>query len=194
MWTGMLDNGANIMCTNIETAYALNRPIKNHNKPTKIIFEEDVSIGRKSREEKIHTVKDLIDGLTIIYSEANGCEDLEYRVNASRRDRRIPKESVLEVLWLHRCMNHLSPQVMANAIRHGSWRGVPEKVTPILVETIFDKLDCPACELAKRHKVPIPLGSGVKCMIPGHSLSVDYKGPINPVAYGGFKDLSLIHI
>ena len=84
-------------------------------------------------------------------------------------------------------MNHLSPQVMANAIRHGSWRRVPEKVTPILVETIFDKLDCPACELAKRHKLPIQLGSGVKCMISGHSLSVDYKGPINPVAYGGFK-------
>ena len=108
-------------------------------------------------------------------------------MNATRRDKRIPKENVLQVLWLHRCMNHPSSQVMANAIRNGSWIGVPNNITPELIETIFDKLDCPACEIAKRHKPPTPLGSGIKCIIPGQSLSVDYKGPISPTAYGGFK-------
>ena len=259
----MLDSGANIMCTNEQTAIALNRQIKYYQNSIKInfgglhkvecttyanfgkilgnvaiiqqlpttlvptipfldkgfviiymkgrsfilsknghiittatqnkdglfYFDLEPIVNFENLEEggEIKTVNDLIEGLKLISSEANGCEILESKVHASRRDKRIPKESVLQVLWLHRCMNHPSAQTMANAIRNGSWIGIPDNITPALVETIFDKLDCPACEMGKRHKAPIPLGSGIKSIIPGQSLSVDYKGPINPSAYGGFK-------
>ena len=88
-------------------------------------------------------------------------------------------------------MGHLSAQMMAGAIRNGSWINVPEGITPSIVENIFNKIDCPACATGKRNKIPTPSGSGVQQLIPGWTLSYDYIGPINPPAYGGFTGIGV---
>jgi Reverse transcriptase (RNA-dependent DNA polymerase) len=271
---GMLDNGANATCTNIETAKKLGREIRYYETPAKINFGgvremectmyadfgeilgevtivenlpktlvpaipfldrgfatiymkgrgfiisktgKIITVAKQHRdglfyfelepivkykeeysqqqgdEDRIKTVKDLIQGLTMMCSEATGCEALEFEINASRRDRRLPKELVLKVLWLHRCMNHVSPQIMATAIRNGSWINIPQGITAALIENVFAKMDCPACAWAKWHKLPTPIGSGIKPTMPGASLSVDYKGPIKPPAYGGFNGFFIFY-
>ena len=90
-------------------------------------------------------------------------------------------------------MGHPNAIVMADAIKTGAWIGVPKSITPELVIKVLTHIDCLSCALAKRNRLPRQLGSGINNNIPGSFISVDYKGPITPAAYGGYTGWYLFY-
>jgi len=50
----------------------------------------------------------------------------------------------------------------------------------------MNRIKCLTCELTKRNKLAHNNNSNIHINIPGECLSVDYKGPINPTAIGGY--------
>ena len=67
--------------------------------------------------------------------------------------------------------------VMADALRSGAWLGLPTDITPDHIIKVLSHIDCLACALAKRNRLPRSQGSGINNNVPGRYLSVDYKGP-----------------
>jgi hypothetical protein len=100
-----------------------------------------------------------------------------------------------DILWLHKRLGHPSRATMHKALQHHCWTGAPPNITPTEIDTVLNKLQCTACELAKRNRLNRALGSGVHQIYPGASISVDYQGLISPTSLRGytgfylFKDL-----
>ena len=99
-----------------------------------------------------------------------------------------------DVLWLHKRLGHPSRATMHKAIQHNAWLGAPSDLAPSQIDAVLDKLQCTACELAKRNKLNRSLGSGIHQIFPGATISVDYQGLMTTSVrgYTGFflcKDL-----
>jgi hypothetical protein len=78
-----------------------------------------------------------------------------------------------DILWLHKRLGHPSRATMHKALQHHCWTGAPPNITPTEIDTVLNKLQCTACELAKRNRLNRALGSGVHQIYPGASISVD---------------------
>jgi len=100
--------------------------------------------------------------------------------------RKPPIELSKKVFDLHKGSNHvLSLRKMATMIRDGLLMGTD--ITAAEVELVNQHQHCYACAMSKWNKLTIPRGSGFKTMIVGRDWSMDYSGPFNPVAIGGYN-------
>jgi hypothetical protein len=95
---------------------------------------------------------------------------------------RAAAEVVRLVMQFHRVTGHASARVMAKAIRDGSWKNAP--VTAGDVETVFNKVTCVACAIAKTNNLTRQVGAGIVNPAPGFSISLDFK-QVNPISIGG---------
>jgi hypothetical protein len=91
---------------------------------------------------------------------------------------------VKEALWLHKRLGHPSRQVMMKSISNQSWTGIPHGLTPAIIDSVFHHLDCTACALGKRNKLPREKGSGIHPVDVGHTLSFDYQPVTSPSITG----------
>jgi hypothetical protein len=104
-----------------------------------------------------------------------------------RQDGRITPGQIRTVHWLHKRMGHASKRNIIASIRNGNWRGLPENITPQMVEKVLSDQPCTSCALGKRNKLDKREGSGVGPTRPGQMISIDYVGPITPVSIRGFN-------
>ena len=111
-----------------------------------------------------------------------------FPIKRSRSNSRVSPSLSNRIHLLHKKMNHPGREAMAQAIQSGQWilQGDDKKITPILIRKLFDKYPCTACALAKTNKLPQAQGSGLLPDQPGHTISFDYKGPINPTSTAGY--------
>ena len=121
-------------------------------------------------QSAVHDVNE--DALTELVSKAPR--------RKSRRGEIIPVWLVEAVFDLHNRMGHPSAKVMAKAIDHCMWIGVHPAITPAVVNKIFEKRHCIACEIGKMRHLVVPVGSGVKEIAVGHTISWDVCGKISP--------------
>jgi len=81
--------------------------------------------------------------------------------SSDRQTDTIDPIMVKEALWLHKRLGHPSRQVMMKAISNQSWTGIPQGLTPAIIDSVFHHLDCTACALGKRNRLPREKGSGI---------------------------------
>jgi hypothetical protein len=109
-------------------------------------------------------------------------------VNANERLspalRRLVRES-------HELSGHLSPSALAQAIRDGVIRNVPEKLTPDLILKVNRVEQCVVCEAARRTHEDVPQGSGAIPIAPGSHFSGDSLGPVRIATPEGYRYISL---
>ena len=101
-----------------------------------------------------------------------------------RQTETIDPAMIKEALWLHKRMGHLSRQVMMKAIAHNAWTGIPVGLTPSIIDSVFHHIECTACSLGKRNRVPREKGTGIHPVHPGHTLSFDYQ-PVSTLSITG---------
>ena len=97
-----------------------------------------------------------------------------HKRSSGRQTDTIDPTMVKEALWLHKRLGHPSRQVMMKAISHKSWTGIPQGLTPAIIDSVFHHLDCTACALGKRNRLPREKGTGIHPLDVGHTLSFDY--------------------
>ena len=112
-------------------------------------------------------------------------------LEATRKKRKIERQTttidpalIKEALWLHKRMGHPSRQVMMKAISHNAWTGIPVGLTPDVIDSVFHHIECTACALGKRNRLPREKGSGIHPVHPGHTLSFDYQPVTTPSITG----------
>ena len=105
------------------------------------------------------------------------------RIN-ERQTETIDPAMIKEALWLHKRMGHPSRQVMMKAIAHHAWTGIPVGLTPSIIDSVFHHIECTACALGKRNRVPREKGTGIHPVHPGHTLSFDYQPVSTPSITG----------
>jgi hypothetical protein len=96
----------------------------------------------------------------------------------------IDPAMIKEALWLHKRMGHPSRQVMMKAIAHNAWTGIPSGLTPDIIDSVFHHIECTACALGKRNRLPREKGTGIHPVHPGHTLSFDYQPVTTPSITG----------
>ena len=101
-----------------------------------------------------------------------------------RQTETIDPAMIKEALWLHKRMGHPSRQVMMKAIAHNAWTGIPVGLTPSIIDSVFHHIECAACSLGKRNRVPREKGTGIHPVHPGHTLSFDYQ-PVSTLLITG---------
>jgi hypothetical protein len=87
----------------------------------------------------------------------------------------LSSRKVLEILWLHKRLGHPSRATMINAIQNNAWQNIPPTITPQDINIVFTHVQCTACALGKRNKLPVNVGSGISPTSPGHTISFDYQ-------------------
>ncbi len=105
------------------------------------------------------------------------------RKNARQTDN-IDPEMIKEALWLHKRMGHPSRQVMMKSVAHNAWTGIPIGLTPAIIDSVFHHIECTACALGKRNRLPREKGTGIHPVQPGHTLSFDYQPVTTPSITG----------
>jgi len=73
---------------------------------------------------------------------------------------------------------------MMKAIAHHAWTGIPVGLTPSIIDSVFHHIECTACALGKRNRVPREKGTGIHPVHPGHTLSFDYQPVSTPSITG----------
>ena len=73
---------------------------------------------------------------------------------------------------------------MSKNISNHAWVGIPEGITPGLINRVMQRKPCTACDLAKRNKLDKQTGSGVGPTRIGEVLSCDYQGKIKESIHG----------
>jgi hypothetical protein len=73
---------------------------------------------------------------------------------------------------------------MMKAINNQSWTGIPHGLTSAIIDSVFHHLDCTACALGKRNKLPREKGTGIHPVDVGHTLSFDYQPVTSPSITG----------
>ena len=96
----------------------------------------------------------------------------------------IHPDLIKEALWLHKRMGHPSRQVMMKSIAHNAWTGIPTGLTPAIIDSVFHHIECTACALGKRNRLPREKGTGIHPVQPGHTLSFDYQPVTTPSITG----------
>jgi hypothetical protein len=81
-------------------------------------------------------------------------------------------------------MGHPSRQTMMKAISHNAWTGIPRGLTSAVIDSVFHHIECTACALGKRNRLPREKGSGIHPVHPGHTLSFDYQPVSTPSITG----------
>ena len=101
---------------------------------------------------------------------------------------RVSPDLSRRIHLLHKRMLHPGREAMAQAIASKQWKLSDEDkdITPAVIRKLFDKYPCTACMLAKTNKLTQQHGSGLLPDHPGHTISFDYKGPINPTSTSGY--------
>jgi hypothetical protein len=105
------------------------------------------------------------------------------RKNARQTDK-IDPAMIKEALWLHKRMGHPSRQTMMKAIALNAWTGIPTGLTPSIIDSVFHHIECTACALGKRNRLPREKGTGIHPTHPGHTLSFDYQPVTTPSITG----------
>jgi hypothetical protein len=93
-----------------------------------------------------------------------------------------PKDLIIEVMRLHRCLGHASFRSMATGIRDGMIVGTELSYADIVA--VSKRLDCKSCACAKWTRKSIPVGSGIVTNNPFETISLDPIGPYSPAAIG----------
>lgn len=106
---------------------------------------------------------------------------------ASSADTRLSAALIRLVREAHELSGHLSPSALANAIRDGVIRNVPERLTPELIAKVNRVEQCVVCEAARRTHEDTPQGSGALPPDPGSVFSGDSIGPVRISTPEGFK-------
>lgn len=112
---------------------------------------------------------------------------LPRQINAVRMEvlPRLTKQQISSVLDLHERLNHPGSAVMAKALANHAWIGIPNDITPALVERVFSNQACLSCHLGNARHSPHGPGTGAPYPYFGSSFSVDYV-PVSVTALGGF--------
>jgi hypothetical protein len=64
---------------------------------------------------------------------------------------------------------------MMKAIQNNASQNIPSTITPQDINIVFTHIQCAACSLGKRNKLPVNVGSGISPTSPGHTISFDYQ-------------------
>jgi len=100
--------------------------------------------------------------------------------------KRIPTWDISFRVWRgHRNANHMSLTTMGHMMKHGLLHNVDFTYSELML--VRDHQHCLACALAKWKELDSNLGSGMRINVIGHSWSMDYKGPYQTKAIGGFN-------
>ena len=110
---------------------------------------------------------------------------------ASSSDTRLSAALIRLVREAHELSGHLAPSSLANAIRDGVIRNVPEKLTPELIAKVNKVEQCVVCEAARRTHEDTPQGSGALPPAAGSVFSGDSLGPMRIPTPEGFRYISL---
>ena len=109
----------------------------------------------------------------------------------SSSDTRLSAVLIRLVREAHELSGHLAPSSLANAIRDGVIRNVPEKLTPELIAKVNRVEQCVVCEAARRTHEDTPQGSGSLPPAAGSVFSGDSLGPMRVPTPEGFRYISL---
>ena len=157
---------------------------------------------RTTLDSPLHTIK-AADWAECQTARANlgelkSVEDSEVMTTSSSAPRRksrrgeiIPAWLVEAVFDLHNRVGHPSSKVMAMAIDHCMWIGVHPAITPTIVNKVFEKRHCIACEIGKMKHLVTPVGSGVKEIAVGDTISWDVSGKYSPATVTGAEFMFL---
>ena len=144
----------------------------------------------KTKKSYNFDIRDLVN-LPIINPSPTFPQATLHMVMANKQAKYITENLSQRVLWLHKKMGHASPENMIHAIRHAQWQNVDEDITPTVIEKVFQKMNCIACSLAKRNRLSSTRGTGTRPNEPGHTISIDYQGPIAPTCARGMNGFYL---
>ena len=103
----------------------------------------------------------------------------------SRRGSVVPGWLVEAVFDLHNRLGHPSAKVMSMAIDHCMWVGVHPEITAAVINKVFEKRHCLACEIGKMKHLVTPVGSGIDEMAVADTISWDVCGKYNPPTIQG---------
>lgn len=170
---------------------------------------ETVCQGERDEESGLYYIdmdtlmrkEDRANGPTTKQEETKTKRGREIQKTEKKKQKgeRVTRTQQRWIILLHQRMNHISSTTMSEALRAGVWEGIPAGITATVIEKVMNKLHCIACELAKRKTLPQQVGSGVREVRVGHTLSIDYVGPIYPpTMYGAtgfylFKEMASSH-
>jgi len=87
----------------------------------------------------------------------------------------LTARKTLDILWLHKRLGHPSRSTMIKAVKNNAWQNIPPSITAQDINTVFSHIQCTACALGKRNKLPVASGSGIHPLTPGHTISFDYQ-------------------
>ena len=155
-----------------------------------IYFNEQLIYrGEQDSRSKLFTID--ISSLIKPNFEISGthAEDVQWAnsdaVGYVAKKKPLSVQTIKEVLWLHKRMGHPSRATMIQSMLNGTWKGIPDEITPQSIHTVMSKIHCTACALSKMHKRHINEGSQIHGSYPGEEISVDYQGKISPVSVRG---------
>ena len=103
----------------------------------------------------------------------------------SRRGSVVPGWLVEAVFDLHNRLGHPSAKVMSMAVDHCMWVGVHPEITAAVINKVFEKRHCLACEIGKMKHLVTPVGSGIDEMAVGDTISWDVCGKYTPPTIHG---------
>ena len=142
-----------------------------------------ISPSTSPLDQQQHPQPSVVADNDSIYVSAR-CPVKRTRGNATR----VSPDLSRRIHLLHKRMLHPGREAMAQAIASKQWKLSDEDkdITPAVIRKLFDKYPCTACMLAKTNKLTQQHGSGLLPDHPGHTISFDYKGPINPTSTSGY--------
>ncbi len=147
--------------------------------------------GYKDKHTELYYInmKDLIDckiNLQKPLAEKIKVNNVNKHKETHKRNKIISQSLIKEVLWLHKCMGHQSRNTMCKAVNNQSWPGVSKEINTAVINKIFKHIQCTACAIAKRNKLPRELGIQILAQLPGEIISYDYQGKISSTSIRGY--------
>lgn len=103
--------------------------------------------------------------------------------------KRYNPEKIKGIKWIHESLNHMPYSTMANNVRFGIWKNIPEWMTASFIDAVAAKdADCVPCAVTKWNRLPKAVGSGISQLVIGNSLSFDYV-QCKPTSYYGYNGM-----
>ena len=94
-------------------------------------------------------------------------------------------EQVRVIVKLHMEHGHISEGELRRVVKSEAWQDMPAWMTTSMISAVYRKNPCILCDLANSKKHIQRMGSGVRELTVGNTLSVDYQGPYTPPTMKG---------
>ena len=81
---------------------------------------------------------------------------------------------------------------MTNIVEMKAMTDLPQWLTVEMVRDVYRKVHCLPCRIANMKRLRQVDGSGVPVMVIGHTVSLDYQGPVSPSTMGSANGLFFV--